>query len=90
MIIILSLGLQILQLAAVILLAVKYVHLRNQKENEYYTDYVHNNLVLRVYKPEYEYQAAGNISTKYLLDRGRLSPMYDWVLIDKRGLENKK
>ncbi len=87
MIIILSLGLQILQLAAVILLAVKYVQLRNQKENEYYTDYVHNNLVLRVYKPEYEYQAAGNIKQEYLLDRGTLSPLYDWVLIDKKGIK---
>ena len=80
--------LQVMQLVAVILLAVKYIRLREQKENEYYTDYAHNNLVLRVYKPEYEYQAAGNLSTKYLLDRGRLSPQYDWVLIDKRGLEN--
>ena len=90
MIIIISLVLQVFQLAAVLLLAYKYIQLRSQKENEYYTDYVHNNLVLRVYKSEYEYQAAGNISTKYLLDRGRLSPLYDWVLIDKRGLENKK
>ena len=90
MIIIISLALQILQLAAVILLAYKYVQLRNQKENEYYTDYVHNNLVLRVYKPEYEYQAVGNISTEYLLDRGSLSPLYDWVLIDKRGLGKSK
>lgn len=90
MIIIISLGLQILQLVAVFLLAYKYIRLKNQKENEYYTDYIHNNLILRVYKPEYEYQAAGNISTKYLLDRGSLSPLYDWVLIDKRGLENKK
>lgn len=88
--IIISLALQILQLAAVILLAYKYIQLKSQKENEYYTDYVHNNLVLRVYKPEYEYQAAGNISTEYLLDRGRLSPLYDWVLIDKRGLEKSK
>lgn len=88
MITIVALILQILQLAAVILLAVKYIKLKEQKENEYYTDYVHNNLVLRVYKPEYEYQAAGNLSTKYLLDRGRLSSQYDWVLIDKRGLEN--
>lgn len=90
MMMLICLALQVLQLIAVIILAVKYVRLKSQKENEYYTDYVHNNLVLRVYKPEYEYQAAGNISTKYLLDRGRLSPMYDWVLIDKRGLENKK
>ena len=81
---------QVLQMAATFLLAYKYIQLREQKENEYYTDYVHNNLILRVYKPEYEYQAAGNISTQYLLDRGSLSPLYDWVLIDKRGLENKK
>lgn len=85
-----SIILQVLQLATVVFLACRYVRLKKKKEDEYYTDYIHNNLVLRVYKPEYEYQAVGNISVQYLLDRGRLSPLYDWVLIDKRGLVKSK
>ena len=90
MMMLICLALQVLQLIAVIILAVKYVRLKSQKENEYYTDYIHNNLILRVYKPEYEYQAAGNVPPKCLLDRGRLSPLYDWVLIDKRDLVKSK
>ena len=90
MILIIGLVLQAIQLLSVLYLAYRYIQLKEQKENEYYTDYVHNNLILRVYKSEYEYQAAGNIKNPYLLDRGRLSPLYDWVLIDKRGLEVTK
>ena len=86
--------LQLITLLSVVYVCFRYVRLQEQKENEYYTDYVHNGIILRVYKPEYEFQAAGNISIEYLLDRGTLSPRYDWVLIDKRGikrdLENRK
>lgn len=55
---------------------------KDRKENEYYTDYRHNNLVLRVYKPEFEYQAVGKVPVEKLLDRGTLSKYYDWVLIE--------
>ena len=32
----------------IVIFLCKYVKLKKQKENEYYTDYLHNNLVLRV------------------------------------------
>lgn len=67
----------------VLILCFKYVRLRHQKENEYYTDYVHNNLILRVYKPEFEYQAIGNIPVEKILDGGNLSQFYKWALIEK-------
>ena len=67
----------------VLILCFKYVRLKHQKENEYYTDYVHNNLILRVYKPEFEYQAIGNIPVEKILDGGNLSQFYKWALIEK-------
>lgn len=54
---------------------------KKQRENEYYTDYVHNKLILRIYKPEFEYQAIGNISRNKLLDGGTFSLYYKWALI---------
>lgn len=55
---------------------------RRQKESEYYTDYVHKRLTLRVYKPEFEYQAIGKIPIEKILDQGTLSPFYKWALIE--------
>lgn len=57
-------------------------HVKKQKENEYYTDYKHNGLTLRIYKPEFEYQAIGNIPRDKLLDRGNFSQYYVWALIE--------
>lgn len=54
---------------------------KKQRENEYYTDYVHNKLILRIYKPEFEYQAIGDISRDKLLDGGTFSLYYKWALI---------
>lgn len=54
---------------------------KKQRENEYYTDYVHNKLILRIYKQEFEYQAIGNISRDKLLDGGTFSLYYKWALI---------
>lgn len=54
---------------------------KKQRENEYYTDYIHNRLILRIYKPEFEYQAIGNISRDKLLDGGTFSLYYKWALI---------
>ena len=54
---------------------------KKQRENEYYTDYVHNKLILRIYKPEFEYQAISNISRDNLLDGGTFSLYYKWALI---------
>lgn len=64
-------------------LFIAWVLLRRAKrrENEYYTDYVHNKLILRIYKPEFEYQAIGNVSRDKLLDGGTLSLYYKWALI---------
>lgn len=75
--------LQVLSTSSVIILVVKYIRLKNQKENEYYTDYFHGNLILRIYKPEFEYQAVGNVPREKLLDRGNFSQYYVWVLMQK-------
>ena len=75
--------LQVISTASVIVLAVKYIRLRKQKENEYYTDYFHGNLILRIYKPEFEYQAVGNVPREKLLDRGNFSQFYVWTLMQK-------
>lgn len=68
---------------AVLVLCYKHTRLRNQKENEYYTDYVHNNLTLRVYKSEFEYEAIGKVPIEKILDRGTLSQFYNWALLEK-------
>lgn len=75
--------LQVISTASVIVLAVKYIRLKKQKENEYYTDYFHGNLILRIYKPEFEYQAVGNVPREKLLDRGNFSQYYVWTLMQK-------
>lgn len=54
---------------------------KKQRENEYYTDYVHNKLIFRIYKPEFEYQAIGNVPRDKLLDGGTFSLYYKWALI---------
>lgn len=80
---IISMAFDFIAFVAVLILCWKYVRLKSQKENEYYTDYIHNNLVLRVYKPEFEYQAIGKVPIEKILDRGTLSQFYNWVLIEK-------
>lgn len=77
--------LQVLCLGLFSYICIKYVRLKSQKENEYYTDYVHNNLILRIYKPEFEYQAIGNIERDRLLDTGTFSQYYVWTLIQQDG-----
>lgn len=52
--------------------------------SDFYTDYVCGNLTLRIYKPEFEYQATGNIQRGTILDKGTLSPAYNWTLIEKK------
>lgn len=81
--IIVSMTLDIAAFVMVLVLCCKYIKLKNQKENEYYTDYRHNNLILRVYKPEFEYEAIGKIPIEKLLDGGTLSQFYKWALIEK-------
>lgn len=51
------------------------------RESEYYTDYVHGGIIMRVYKPEFEYQAIGSLSPNKILDRGSLSAFYDWAVL---------
>lgn len=55
---------------------------RDAKDNEYYTDYKYKNLVLRVYKPEFEYQAIGKVPINKILDGGELTITYKWALIE--------
>ena len=77
-----SMALDLISFVAVLILCYKYIRLKNQKENEYYTDYRHNNLVLRIYKPEFEYQAIGKVPIDKILDRGTFSQFYLWALIE--------
>lgn len=79
---IIGITLQAISFIAVLILCFKYVQLKNKKENEYYTDYRHNNLVLRIYKPEFEYQAIGKVPIDKILDRGTFSQFYLWALIE--------
>lgn len=58
--------------------------IRKVAENEFYTDYVHGNLILRIFKPEFEYQAVGDLNPYSILDRGNFSKFYVWALIDSR------
>lgn len=78
-----SMLLDSLSFGAVLFLCYKYIKLKYQKENEYYTDYVHNNLILRVYKPEFEWQAIGSVPREKLLDMGNFSQFYVWALLEK-------
>lgn len=80
---IMNITLNFLAFVAVLFLCYKYIRLKAQKENEYYTDYVHNNLILRIYKPEFEYEAVGKVPIEKILDRGTFSKFYDWCLIEK-------
>lgn len=54
------------------------------KESEFYTDYVKGTNIMRVYKPEFEFQAIGNLPPSKILDVGRLSAYYNWALIDEK------
>ena len=75
-------GLYGLHIVVIILLLTLCRRRINAKDNEYFTDYQHKNMVLRVFKPEFEFQAIGNIQQGKLLDRGVLSKFYFWALIE--------
>lgn len=60
------------------------------KESEYYTDYVYKTLRMRVYRPEFEYQAIGQLLPSEILEMGNLSLYYKWVLIQPRLEASKK
>ena len=77
------LGLALITIALQVIILIAVFLIKKQKENEYYTDYVHNNLILRVYKPEFEYQAIGEIPRDKILDGGNLTMTYKWALIEK-------
>lgn len=53
------------------------------REVEHYTDYAHGNLVMRVYKAEFEFQAKRDIPLSKILDGGVLSQYYMWILFEK-------
>ena len=52
------------------------------KKSDYYTDYVNGKLIMRVYKPEFEYQAIGNLKPSQIIDMGNLTIYYKWALIE--------
>ena len=66
-----------------VIVFVVWERFRPTKESEFYTDYIHGTLILRIFKPEFEYQAIGNVDLRTILDRGVLSQNYFWVLIEK-------
>ena len=77
--------LQIVSVISVLILCVKYIRLKEQRDNEYYTDYEHGaKVILRVFKNEFEYQAIGNLPKNWvILDAGQLSAYHRWALIQK-------
>lgn len=79
---VLSIVFDVVTFGLFLILYYKYVRLKTQKENEYYTDYVHNGLILRIYKIEFEYEAIGKVPIEKILDRGTFSKFYDWCLIE--------
>lgn len=70
-------------LVAFLFICFRHLMLQRVTENEYYTDYTHKGLILRVYKPEFEYEAIGKVSLDKILDRGTLTQFYNWALIEK-------
>lgn len=72
----------VLQAIAIVILSIACRRKIDKKDSEYFTDYRHKNMVLRVFKPEFEYQAIGNVQRGKLLDRGTLSQFYFWALIE--------
>lgn len=79
---VLSIVFDVVTFGLFLILYFKYIRLKTQKENEYYTDYVHNRLILRIYKVEFEYEAIGKVPIEKILDRGTFSKFYDWCLIE--------
>ena len=80
---ILILALEVIIMVFQIIVFILHRKTKVKKENEYYTDYYHNNLILRIYKIEFEYQAIGKVSRDKLLDQGTFSQFYLWALIEK-------
>lgn len=75
--------LQVVMIVLQVMVFIVHKDTYDKKENEYYTDYVHKNQILRIYKPEFEYQAIGKIDINKILDRGVFSQFYLWALIEK-------
>jgi hypothetical protein len=65
----------------------KFIKQKKSKSSEYYTDYVYGKTAIRIFKPEFEYQAIGDLNPYSILDRGNFSQYYVWALID---LEHEK
>lgn len=61
----------------------EYIRMRRAKDSEHYTDFVHGNLTMRVYKPMFEYPARTEAKGT-IIEGGTLSPTYDWLLIQKK------
>lgn len=80
----------IIQILIVLGLCITIFNLGRKKDSEYYTDYRHGKLVLRIFKPEFEYQAIGNLNKYSILDRGVFSQYYLWALIDTQHGRKRK
>ena len=51
--------------------------------DEYFTDYTHGKLTMRVFKNEFEFQAKKDIPSGKIVDGGVLSAFYMWVLFEE-------
>lgn len=73
-------------LALIILYRIELKKRAKATESEFFSDYIKGDLILRVFKPEYEYQAIGDIDRKKfeVLERGNLSQFYMWALIARK------
>lgn len=80
--------LQGLQILGSLIFYILYVKLKERRDSDYYTDYLNGKLLMRVYKPEFEFQAIGNLGKDEILDGGNLTAYYKWALIKKNGKKN--
>ena len=77
-------GLEVLILLFAIFISIRYIRVKRMRESEYWTDYVHNDVVFRIYKWEFESMALDGIMRGQVMDRGDLNQFYRWILFNKK------
>ena len=82
--------LQVLVIAFAVFISFHYIKVKRIRETEYWTDYVHNDTVMRVYKWEFETQSLEGMKRWQVLDRGDLTPYYRWILFTKKRSNEKR
>ena len=82
--------LQALVIVFAIFISFHYIKVKQMNETKYWTDYQHNDTVMRVYKWEFEVQSLEGLKRWQILDRGDLTPNYRWILFTKKKRNDKR